>query len=93
MTQVVHYIPGYLGLDLAPDGEVLVAAADDDFWAAWNSHGAALKSIGYGMRKVDGKWQATFRPEVADKSKILEVLGGIRQRTHDFLMKRAMPKW
>lgn len=94
MTPVeTPYIPGYLGLELVPDGDVLVAAADDDFWNAWNNHGAALKSIGYGMAKVDGKWRVTFRPGVADKAKILEVLGGIRQRTHDTLMQRSMPKW
>lgn len=45
------------------------------------------------VRDEEVRRQVTFRPGAADKSKILEVLGGIRQRTHDFLMKRAMPKW
>ncbi len=88
-----HYIPGFLGLELIADGEVLVAPADDDFWNAWNGHRTLLTSIGYGMRKVGGQWQVTFRPGTADKSTILEVLGRIRQRTHEALMKRTMPRW
>lgn len=94
MTDVAEpYIPGYLGLDLVRDGELLAAPADDDFWTAWNAYGGTLKTIGYGMRKVAGKWQVTFCPGVADKALILEVLGKIRQRTHDELMKRSLPKW